>query len=443
MFRAMRMMAARRMRFDANGVVEVLGADHATHSVMKLWELISNTVGVDPANYASRLAEFRRRAGVLRLHRLARTIQKGLRVDETVETLTGRFSAAFGNVLARYGDPIPPVDLGAAMADVLNPASPFLGIACPAYPRLSAALGGFAAGDMIMVWARTKLGKSLFCLRTALSFAAAGVPVLYVDTEMTERIFALRASAMLSGVTPKDRFKPENQVAIKSMTEEWERIHPLISYQAASSWGPGDIVRAIRDFRRRLGMGNGVVVYDWFRLAAGATIPNQQQWQTLTILAQEIKKAAMECRLPVLAASQQNRGAIGVAVEGMIDGVEAFAGGADGISQFASCSCAIYPATPELVAGFGGDARWAGKPCPVTHVVAVGGNRMGDSRMLIPMMRGDDLAFREVNDPDVLSYVGAFSTAGQAPKPRTKPRLAKLPDVPGVAGKIAGGVQVA
>ena len=412
-FRGMKAMAARRMVFDQNGLLEVLRTD-ATHTVMATWAVIADTRGVEIANYASRLTQIRRRAGIVRLHRLARTIQKGLRVDESVEVLTSRMSAAFGNVLVRYGDPVPPVDLSAAMADVMNPASPNIGISCPSYPLLSGALSGFSPGDMTMLWARTKLGKSLFCLRTALSFAAANVPILYIDTEMTERIFALRASAMLSGVGTKKRLLPENAAKMAVMRAEWERVHPWISYRSASSWNTMDVVAAIRDFRRRLGMGGGIVIYDWFRLPAGDLQSSQQQYQTLTLLSQELKKAAMECKLPILAAGQQNRGAIGCPLEDMIDGVEKFAGGSDGVAQYSSCSIAIYPAPADLIAAMAADKRWADKHCPVSHVLAVGGNRMGDSGTLIPMTRGDDLVFGEVSDPDVIAFVRDLSNAKKA-----------------------------
>lgn len=242
----------------------------------------------------------------------------------------------------------------------------------------------------------------------------------------------IEASAMLSGVTPKLRLNAENAEVMAKMRTEFDRISPLLNYYSAPSWGANDVAACIRDFRRRLGMGNGVVIYDWFRLPAGDIAKNQQQWQTLTILAQSLKQVAMECRLPVLAASQQNRGAIGVPLEGMCDGVAQFAGGADGIAHFASCSVAIYPTTPELVAGFAADDRWKGKPAPATQLLAIGGNRMGDSRTLIPLVRRDDLVFREVTDPDALTYVESFRTGKRKSMKRVMSGP-KLPDVPAVA----------
>ena len=67
-------------------------------------------------------------------------------------------------------------------------------------PGLDAVLGGIDAGDLITVGARTSVGKTAFMTKLCLNMAAAGVPCLYVTTEMTDLQMVLRVLPMASKI---------------------------------------------------------------------------------------------------------------------------------------------------------------------------------------------------------------------------------------------------
>jgi len=53
------------------------------------------------------------------------------------------------------------------------------------FPRYDSCIGGgFRRGTVNVVGARPKVGKSTFCLNVAKNVSFAGIPVLYLDTEM-------------------------------------------------------------------------------------------------------------------------------------------------------------------------------------------------------------------------------------------------------------------
>ena len=60
-----------------------------------------------------------------------------------------------------------------------------------------------AAGDLILVVAKTGQGKSAYFLNEALDKIKRGVCVLYIDTELSDEVFLKRALANLSGVEYK------------------------------------------------------------------------------------------------------------------------------------------------------------------------------------------------------------------------------------------------
>lgn len=62
----------------------------------------------------------------------------------------------------------------------------------------------YEPGELVLLKARMKRGKSAFMLNEAVNMIKNGVPTLYYDTEMQDRLFHERLLANLSGITVKD-----------------------------------------------------------------------------------------------------------------------------------------------------------------------------------------------------------------------------------------------
>ena len=57
-----------------------------------------------------------------------------------------------------------------------------------------------------MISGRMKMGKSSYMLNEAMDKIQKGIPTVYFDTEMSDRLFYIRMMANLTGI-PQDKIK--------------------------------------------------------------------------------------------------------------------------------------------------------------------------------------------------------------------------------------------
>ncbi len=96
----------------------------------------------------------------------------------------------------------------------------------------------YEPGELVLLKARMKRGKSAFFLNEAIHKIKNGVPTLYLDTEMQDRLFAERMLANLTGIEVKriknGRYSYEEGKELEK-ANEWIKKQPFVHMYIPSS----------------------------------------------------------------------------------------------------------------------------------------------------------------------------------------------------------------
>ncbi len=188
------------------------------------------------------------------------------------------------------------------------------------FPRYDAAIGGgFRRGAVDLIGAAEKTGKSMLALNMGAHIAGnLDIPVLYVDTEMSEEEHYARLTAKLSKIPTTDietgKFldvvggEDRVDVAINEIKEM------PISHIGVGGMKFDETLSVIRRWIvRNVGTEGGVakdcfVIYDYLKIMDTTAISEyNQEYQELTKNAKKLKDFAGEMGVPVLTFCQLNK----------------------------------------------------------------------------------------------------------------------------------------
>lgn len=231
------------------------------------------------------------------------------------------------------------------------------GIRATFMPKLMRVLNGFRGGNLIIIYARPKTGKSAMFLNIAVDVACdQGIPVLYLDTEMSKNEQLSRAMARWAGVEEWDitngsfEEDPKTMGKVQAIAEKLKGA-PFY-YASAMGITKEEVVSLIRQFKvqhvgeelvgGRMKTKPCLIVYDWMKVNDSNQISrNTQEWQTLGYIATAVKNIATELDIPVVAGAQSNRGGAAHGVTGKsAEHSSTFLAGSDRIAQY--CTCLIW-----------------------------------------------------------------------------------------------------
>lgn len=197
-----------------------------------------------------------------------------------------------------------------------------VGIWLPKFPRLMKVLNGIRRTQFIIIFARPKTGKSSLLLDMALSTAVQGIPVLYIDTEMTSSEQASRALSNWSGVREWDIMGGDyidDEVKERSIKEFSDKLkNSPLYYVSAKGGDVNKICGYMHEFvDKYVGyetLPNGarktrecLVVYDWLKVADSDSLKRVKEYQELGFLATALNDARRELDVPLIAGAQANR----------------------------------------------------------------------------------------------------------------------------------------
>lgn len=175
------------------------------------------------------------------------------------------------------------------------------------FPRLDKLTGGLRRGDLIVIGARTSVGKSTFAENIAENAARAGHRAMFVSIEMDPRQMVYRfmkragASEALVEYGADD---PTSQVELERIVEQRLNLPVLIHNEPTA-----DTVK-IRSMLNQAIAEHGtvdLVVVDYLQLMTdtfGGKIPEHLR---LGMITKTLKSMAREYQLPVILISQLNR----------------------------------------------------------------------------------------------------------------------------------------
>jgi len=163
----------------------------------------------------------------------------------------------------------------------------------------------YEPGELVVLQAKYKQGKSVFLMNEAVHKLRNGVPVLVVDSEMPTRLYTERLISHVSGVSiykvKSGEYTEEEEAKIKEAIE-WIKTQPLVHLYDASMTME-KLYSICKMLQNKIGL--GFVVYDYIKSNETSASDN---YNLLGAKCDFLKNnIAGELDIPVLAACQLNR----------------------------------------------------------------------------------------------------------------------------------------
>ena len=176
--------------------------------------------------------------------------------------------------------------------------------------ELDLATAGFRPGQLIVVGARTGVGKTLFALNATRAAAAAGHPVLYFTFEMSRIEINDRMMVAIAGIDGH-RFmhrRLENDDVQKLSAAKQSTAHWPIIWADKSDCRIGQLASIARRKWKRNGI--RMIVVDYLQLVP-TTPSNRKRYEEVGEITRRLKLLANELRVPIIALAQLNRNSEG------------------------------------------------------------------------------------------------------------------------------------
>lgn len=228
-----------------------------------------------------------------------------------------------------------------------------IGVNVKFMPTLMTVLNGLRRRQLMVMFARPKTGKSALFLNIAIDIACMqGIPVLYIDTEMSHEEQLSRTISRWAGVDEWNILNgtfTENEVELGRVNDIVTKLEQApFYYSAARGITKEELVSRIRQFKvqyvgdenvdGRIRTKPCLVIYDWLKVSDSDSIQNVREYQELGFIATAIKNVGAELDIPILAAAQANRSGImkGFALNSA-EQAQAFVADSDRLLRYASC----------------------------------------------------------------------------------------------------------
>lgn len=177
---------------------------------------------------------------------------------------------------------------------------------------------GGQPGDLIMVCARAKTGKSALLTNWATKLAIKDrIPTLYFDTEMDRRQQEDRILSILSGVPHKEIVSgmyvldTENGLAKHKMAALRMAVQELKDGCYYHVYLPSFTIDKVNAIAKKFKIQYGIqaIFFDYLKLPASqmSTLKSVQEWQMLGYIASGLKDLAGTLQIPIWSACQENR----------------------------------------------------------------------------------------------------------------------------------------
>lgn len=172
------------------------------------------------------------------------------------------------------------------------------------FPRL-AKYFSYENGELVMISGKKKRGKSAFMLNECTHKLLNGVPTVYFDTEMNDRLFYVRLLSNLTGIEQSKiksgNLQPEEQEQIDKWND-WVKKAPFV-HKFIPSITNEEIYQTCKILKYKMGL--QFVIYDYFK---SSERNSSDQYNDLGAKCDFLKNnVAGELDLAVLAGAQLNR----------------------------------------------------------------------------------------------------------------------------------------
>ncbi len=168
--------------------------------------------------------------------------------------------------------------------------------------------GGFQSGDLILIGARTSVGKSALALTFIEHQLSRGIPAALVTLEMSGRQVLERLLAMHSGITTgRLRLGFLNEGDFTTMMNAAGR---LADQDLRLLDRPGADMATIAAWARSEAVAGARILYVDYAGLIGGGDARQPQWERMSEVSHGLKSIARENRIPLIALVQLGRAAV-------------------------------------------------------------------------------------------------------------------------------------
>lgn len=181
--------------------------------------------------------------------------------------------------------------------------------------------GGVRRGTVNVIAARPKRHKSFLAMTMSKNIAQSGVPVLYLDTELSYELQMARMTAMMANI-PLHSIETGDFVKNQSISNSIKATIPEIEkmpldYVQIGGWGLEQQVSIIRRwYARRVGKNErgewnrAVVVLDYLKLMNSKDKGNDKEYEALGYRMSALHDLMRDYGGSMIALAQQNRGGV-------------------------------------------------------------------------------------------------------------------------------------
>lgn len=177
------------------------------------------------------------------------------------------------------------------------------------YPILDKQIDGMVNGTLLVIAARKKMGKSTLISNIAIHAAyRLGVPVLYVDTELSFKEWRSRALSTISGVKERDikhggydDYQYGRLMKASNIVSKGKLFHEYMP-----GYSVDKLVALYKKYKHKEKI--GLIVFDYLKEPDSSSVDRQRkEYQLLGDVTTKLKDLAGRLDIPALTAVQLNR----------------------------------------------------------------------------------------------------------------------------------------
>jgi archaellum biogenesis ATPase FlaH len=170
--------------------------------------------------------------------------------------------------------------------------------------------GGLNRGEITIFAGQSGAGKSLFLQNLAVNWAMAGLNVVYLSLELSEKLCAMRIDAMHTNYETRDVMRNIEDVHMKIRASQQKSRGSLRIKQLPNGCTANDIRAFVKEYEIHSGKKVDVILVDYLDLMQPASkkISAENMFVKDKYVTEELRNLAVELDILCVSASQLNRG---------------------------------------------------------------------------------------------------------------------------------------
>jgi replicative DNA helicase len=170
--------------------------------------------------------------------------------------------------------------------------------------------GGLNRGEITIFAGQSGAGKSLFLQNLAVNWATAGLNVLYLSLELSEKLCAMRIDAMHTGYETREIMKNIEDVHMKIRASQQKSHGSLRIKQLPNGCTSNDVRAFIKEYEIHSGKKVDAILVDYLDLMfpISRKVSAENLFVKDKYVTEELRNLAVELNILCVSASQLNRG---------------------------------------------------------------------------------------------------------------------------------------